>query len=1182
VRPPQWTAPLLAVLLVALTAGAAAQADTGERDLNARPLHVLAYHPYPDPQGDPWGLPERTRNGTRVGYMEGDYGAYWYPTTVIDGVDIVEGATSFLETYNTYHDLFQKRRLHDAPVRLFLLGATTEGAASLHVRAQVKSSLTTDQVDLRAVLFEDEVRFSGGNGVDLHRFTVRAILHEGPIAFNATGGLRLDVQTPLDPQWDPARLGVVVSLHNRDPTAARLQPNEVLQATTYRFAQEGPTIQDRRGVLLETLSATWCAACVFGDGAVDELANEFGIPSSKALGGRWAYLRPWALNAYGFTTGSWETGLLAFALAAFLAGLAAEFHPRLEPHRRHVLVRRLLLAGVLAQLLALALLVLYFLAAELRIEYVFSYTRTTYPWYYRLAGLWAGQKGTLLLWAALTGAFGVWFLRKSARAQAAGTVGSDAGGLLRAVRPALLAVLSLFALATLVARVFEPTEAYFLAFRPEGNGLQPVLLTPFMIIHPPLQFVAYALSGVLFATGLAYVATGAPAWRALVRPWVRLNWVVATIGLGLGGLWAYYVLNFGGFWAWDPVETANLIAWFPLTLLLHALVRKRDGPDSAAALFALLTLPLVVFATVATRTGLWVSVHAFTDPSKNFARDPLVRLLNILETSPLLQYLTGLLFATLVLAAFALAIGRARNLPDPRRRRIHVAATLILLAATGALLWATVPALGLALQTAHAITLGRSAALGVFLLTFAAAAVVLMTAPEDARRDQPTTRDWTRWARPGRLLTLGIALLGLALLVIFLLNLFGVNGYDRTVFDARAPYLALPILATIAAHFLQPRLSTRVAVVVAVAAAMAGLAAGLAWPDHQAILTVLPALLLVAYASLRKVVDAIGAEPRPRTRRDTAASALLAAGALAALLLWANPPTRFAVAGFELPLGWGWALPAYALAAFALFAAALHHAAGQPRLARWGCAALLPTIGLFGLATFAGVAALALLARATSPPRPWREALAQHRDALRRATAYALHFALVLGLLGYGLATYEAEATPAFDVTRDGSASVRGYSLQVIGGEAVGHDPRQNLPLELHTHVLVLKDGRPLERATLVYWLVPDDSAGHYDARVTVVRRATEDLYLFPVQVHTSGGTYFDHVTGYAPGDVTPHRVELTVKVLPGVGLVWFGLWGLGLAMGGGLLLGGFDVAPRPVPKAAAALSPRPQPATAP
>src|SRR3546814_4703154 len=68
------------------------------------------------------------------------------------------------------------------------------------------------------------------------------------------------------------------------------------------------------------------------------------------------------------------------------------------------------------------------------------------------------------------------------------------------------------------------------------------------------------------------------------HPQARLGWLIATIGLGLGGLWAYYVLNFGGFWAWDPVETANLLSWFPLTLLLHSLLRYDSGSSETRRL----------------------------------------------------------------------------------------------------------------------------------------------------------------------------------------------------------------------------------------------------------------------------------------------------------------------------------------------------------------------------------------------------------------------------------------------------------------------------------------------------------------------------------------------------------------------------------------------------------------------
>ncbi len=297
----------------------------GAEDRQARSLHVLLYHPYPDPQGDPWGVPGGTKEGAEVGYMEAAYGAYWYPTAVFDGLEApgmkIEGATTFLESFNAYEAAYKERREVDAPLRLALGGWVVDGRAALEVDVEAKRAIQTDNLTLRIVAFEDEVPYDGGNNVDVHRFTVRAIVHDARMELAANLTATQQAMVPLDPEWNLDRLGFVASVHNRDPNSPEFKPGEVLQAATYRFAQTGPTIQYSRGVLLEMLTATWCAACLYGDNAVDELANAYGYPSSKFLDREWAYLR--------FT--HWDT--ILWAAAAGAAGLAVVWW--IHTTRRH-------------------------------------------------------------------------------------------------------------------------------------------------------------------------------------------------------------------------------------------------------------------------------------------------------------------------------------------------------------------------------------------------------------------------------------------------------------------------------------------------------------------------------------------------------------------------------------------------------------------------------------------------------------------------------------------------------------------------------------------------------------------------------------------------------------------------------------------------------------------------------
>lgn len=312
--------PLAAALLVLalLPSGAAFGHEDrlpgSPEDLNARSLNILAYHPYPDVQGDPFGVPYGERNGTNVGFMEATYASYWFPTAVTDGTRLVEGATQFLDTYNAYEADYKARLQHDSPFRVAVDGMVMGDQASYSVNVQTKDKAPSRNLTLRIVLFEDEIPYDGGNGVKSHRFTVRQILKETPIT-SAETAWDVEGAFMVEPDWDAARLGLVAAIVNGEPTA-NLEPREVVQAASYRFDQQGPTIQYSKGVLLEVYTASWCAACIYGDAAIDELANAYGLPSSRLLNQEFAYLRPWDLTAVGAAAAVGFGGSFGVFLAA--------------------------------------------------------------------------------------------------------------------------------------------------------------------------------------------------------------------------------------------------------------------------------------------------------------------------------------------------------------------------------------------------------------------------------------------------------------------------------------------------------------------------------------------------------------------------------------------------------------------------------------------------------------------------------------------------------------------------------------------------------------------------------------------------------------------------------------------------------------------------------------------------
>ncbi|MEA1905661.1 MAG: cytochrome c biogenesis protein CcsA [Euryarchaeota archaeon] len=147
-----------------------------------------------------------------------------------------------------------------------------------------------------------------------------------------------------------------------------------------------------------------------------------------------------------------------------------------------------------------------------------------------------------------------------------------------------------------------------------AQGMNPLLRNPWMVIHPPIVFFGYAAAAIPFGAAAAYLLIGDRRWMEIAEPWSRITWLFMTLGIGIGGFWAYEVLGWGAwYWGWDPVETSSLIPWVALTAYLHTQFRMKRNREYGLAAPALLMLSfiLVIFATFVTRSGLWASQHGF-------------------------------------------------------------------------------------------------------------------------------------------------------------------------------------------------------------------------------------------------------------------------------------------------------------------------------------------------------------------------------------------------------------------------------------------------------------------------------------------------------------------------------------------------------------------------------------------
>jgi cytochrome c-type biogenesis protein CcmF len=275
------------------------------------------------------------------------------------------------------------------------------------------------------------------------------------------------------------------------------------------------------------------------------------------------------------------------------------------------------LIGATALLLtsALAYLTYQFVTTDYSNAYVWRNTADYLPLLYRVTGVYASNAGSILLWATLAAAV-------AAFAASVRGVGDRATRLVYLVA---MSVVTYFAGMLVLDSPFAPITTAFPDVPPgftpaAGRGLNPLLVDPYMAIHPPVMFVSYALLTVPFAIGVAHFVSvfrtgeGIYAdWIGSVTRWLRVSWLFLTGAVSLGALWSYTVLGWGGIWAWDPVETAILIPWLFLTATLHAVTNYRTGrkyttlaPAMTAAVFS-----LAVYTTTIVRSGVFRSVHSF-------------------------------------------------------------------------------------------------------------------------------------------------------------------------------------------------------------------------------------------------------------------------------------------------------------------------------------------------------------------------------------------------------------------------------------------------------------------------------------------------------------------------------------------------------------------------------------------
>ncbi|MCC7360058.1 MAG: heme lyase CcmF/NrfE family subunit [Anaerolineales bacterium] len=259
---------------------------------------------------------------------------------------------------------------------------------------------------------------------------------------------------------------------------------------------------------------------------------------------------------------------------------------------------------------------------QYQVEYVHSVTSRAMPLYLKVTALWGGQAGSLLFWSWLMSTFaGLALLRKWERdrvfmpyviAVMMITLGFFIGLIVFFENPFLRLWTSVTG--ATVSSMLPPAGAVPLLLS-DGRGLNPLLRHPGMIIHPPMLYTGFVSFVVPYAFAMAALITrrADDEWIRTTRRWTLVGWLFLSLGLILGGRWAYDVLGWGGYWGWDPVENAAFLPWLTATAFLHSVMiqEKRGMLKKWNMVLIILTYSLVIFGTFLTRSGVLSSVHAF-------------------------------------------------------------------------------------------------------------------------------------------------------------------------------------------------------------------------------------------------------------------------------------------------------------------------------------------------------------------------------------------------------------------------------------------------------------------------------------------------------------------------------------------------------------------------------------------
>ncbi len=260
-------------------------------------------------------------------------------------------------------------------------------------------------------------------------------------------------------------------------------------------------------------------------------------------------------------------------------------------------------------LLSFVFLLCSFILSDFSNITVYNYSHTTKPLFYKISGLWGNHEGSLLLWLLVLTSIIFIFV--------CDTKNFDSKYKLYTILFHEIIVIGFFLFILFTSNPFE----IIFPIPNEGLGLNPILQDPALAIHPPVLYLGYVGTSIIFSASLSAIINKnvTQPWAKHIKKWTFISWIFLTLGIMLGSIWAYYELGWGGFWFWDPVENVSLMPWLCLTALLHCVLvlEKRNSLKNWTILLSIATFALSMSGTFLVRSGILNSVHTFAnDPSR--------------------------------------------------------------------------------------------------------------------------------------------------------------------------------------------------------------------------------------------------------------------------------------------------------------------------------------------------------------------------------------------------------------------------------------------------------------------------------------------------------------------------------------------------------------------------------------